>query len=176
MIENTGFISYMRKYKHLIFPIVASITLLLGGCSDNDDDPASAGETAVDILNRGWDNFETGDFETALEDFESAYDRDGTLADALNGAGWASGRMDNSLNQAENYFAQCLNQDSTRYDALGGWVFVAFQQGDWATASTLCQEFAENDPICEFYLRFIQQAGGAPPDDWDGIIRFRDKP
>jgi adenylate cyclase len=52
----------------------------------------------------------------------------------------------------------------------------AFQQGDWGAAQGHFQNLAPDDPIRDFYLRLIGQQGPAAPADWDGVIRFRNKP
>lgn len=131
MNNNTGFVCFMRNYRQLIIPLITGLVLILGGCGDDNNDPISAGDTPQDVLDRGWIEFEAGNYNAALTDFQTAFERDGTLADALNGSGWASGRMEGNLNEAEDYFSGCLAQDTTMYDALGGWVFIAFQQGNW---------------------------------------------
>jgi len=103
------------------------------GC-EKDDAGDAAAMTARELVERGWDKFEAVDYSSALDDFRAAYDLDDQFSDAYNGAGWSAGRMDNMLDEAEDYFQTCWEMDSTKYDALGGWIFVVYQQSEWSAS------------------------------------------
>ncbi|MDP8228123.1 MAG: hypothetical protein P9M15_01570 [Candidatus Electryoneaceae bacterium] len=110
---------------------VCMLLLITVGCSDDDGGTTGPELSAQELVDEGWDKFEEDDWNGALTDFRSAIDRDINLSDAYNGAGWASGKSPDGLNNAADYFDVSLQKDTTRYDALGGWAFVVYQQGEW---------------------------------------------
>ncbi len=109
--------------------LIAGVT----GCEKDEGDDASQ-MSAQALLERGWDRFENMDYTAALSDFQAVMQQDPNLSDGWNGAGWSTGRLNGRLGESENYFAGCLQRDTTRYDALGGWAFVAYQSNDYISA------------------------------------------
>lgn len=110
--------------------------LLFGtmGCDKDDDDSKQAQLTARELTNLGWDEFKGLNYSAALLNFNEAKLRDENFADAYNGAGWALGRLPGQLHLAGDNFARCLQLDTTRYDAIGGWSFTEYQLGNYISA------------------------------------------
>jgi len=109
---------------------VASLT----GCSNGDDDNKATALTPAEQVEQGWVFFEEGAYSSALSEFTTALSKDATLSDAQNGIGWTLGRTPGRLSEAPQWFDRSLRQDTTRYDALGGWAFALYQLGDWQNA------------------------------------------
>jgi len=107
--------------------------VLLNGCK-KDDGPSVAVLTPTEQVALGWEYFVGGDYTGSLSEFTLALGRDATLSDAMNGIGWSIGRIPGRLSEAPQWFARALARDTTRYDALGGWAFAAYQLGDWQSA------------------------------------------
>ena len=120
-----------RPTRFLLSVIALGIVLITIGC-DKKEGPSEAKVTADDLVQQGWINFEYLDYIASLKDFEDAINLDDRHSDAYNGAGWSAAKIPRKMNEAGDYFATSLSLDTTRYDALGGWVFVVYQQGDSA--------------------------------------------
>jgi tetratricopeptide (TPR) repeat protein len=117
----------------VILPALLITGIGLTGCGD-DDEVTDAKLTPGQIVDQGWSFFARGDYAAAKAEFDAALGEDGQLSDAWNGLGWTLGRMPGQIGQAGAKFSRALQLDTTRYDALGGWAFVAYQQGDWPGA------------------------------------------
>jgi len=134
-IHLNMFINNLNKLKTiaLVFPFLLGVI-----ACDNKDDTTIHDELTVDeIVDQGWNYFSESDYTSALEEFETAIGRGGKIADAYNGAGWSAGKiidLANGLERSATNFSQSLSIDTTMYDALGGWAFIAFQQGEWTAA------------------------------------------
>ncbi len=91
--------------------ILSVIIILLGSvCSESSSPKASDDE----ILNDGWENFENGDFEEALELFLELVDREASLAEAYCGMGWClanQGFLDSALQNFTNALIENPDQD-----------------------------------------------------------------
>lgn len=122
-----------RPIRILLSVIALGMVLITIGC-DKTEGPSEAKVTADDLVQQGWSNFENLDYTASLNDFEAAIDLDDCHSDAHNGAGWSAGKIHGKLKRACDYFAISFSLDTTRYDALGGWVFAVYQQGDWEAA------------------------------------------
>ena len=116
--------------------LLIAVAVLVGfaGCAEDDSPGVDSELTMADFVDRGWDNFEAGDYLAARADFQTALGRDAGLVDAYNGAGWASGRIIDGLNAAETYFNDCLARDPSKWDAVGGLTFIKLQSADLDSA------------------------------------------
>ena len=112
---------------------VTFIALAIAGCGGGEGAQGPA-LTADELTIAGWEAFEEADYSTALGHFQAALEQDASHSDALNGAGWSSGRLPQRLEQATGYFSRSLASDTTRYDALGGWAFVEYSREEWQSA------------------------------------------
>jgi len=116
--------------------LIVLLPLIIGliACGKDDDNPVNAELSVSEMIDRGWERFEEADYSGALIEFEAAIERGGDIADAHNGAGWSAGQLTNSLSVAAASFSRSLATDTTMYDALGGWAFIAFQQDEFTSA------------------------------------------
>ena len=120
----------MKIYIVLFF---YGITLLFYSCSE---DPASSNQQqgASAITQDGWGKyFQAGLYSEALAKFITAIEEDATYADAYDGAGWASARL-SQLENAVNYFNDCLEIDDSIVDACGGLAFTYYAQKEYESA------------------------------------------
>ena len=98
-------------------------TLGCGGDTEEDVDVDLGASEAVD---RGWTDYATGDFASALTNFEEAASLDSGLADAHNGVGWSRlSLVDGTASQptlsaAVDAFGRALQGDSAHADAWVG--------------------------------------------------------
>ncbi len=125
-------ISNLSKARY--FAILILFTISVVACEKDNNTVASDELTVAEIIDRGWEYYSTNNYTDALEEFESAISRGGDIADAYNGIGWSRGHMTDGLKLAATSFSQCLEMDTTMYDALGGWAFITFEQGNWESA------------------------------------------
>ncbi len=117
------------------FLLIGLVTVISAGCSKEDDSPTSgANLSPAQQVGQGWTYYEEGEYTKALQEFEGAIGRDASLSDAWNGKGWTLGKLPDRLDDAPVCFARALQIDTTRYDAIGGWAFAAYQLGSWSSA------------------------------------------
>lgn len=86
-----------------------------------------------ELVNEGWEQFEDGSYQLALEKFEAAAARDNNYAEAYNGAGWASARLTSLIN-AVSHFTQCITLNSSNVAAQAGLAFVYNAQKEYQAA------------------------------------------
>ena len=98
------------------------------------------GETKAEILTKaGWQEFEKGNFSSAVDSFRLAIAEDYFYNDAYNGLGWALSRMD-SLSIAQKNFTIAIISSSTiseiLKDACAGRSFVNLALDEYNDAIT----------------------------------------
>ncbi len=104
--------------------IVAPALLLLAvGCSSEENGTGPGTTTAAEDLAAGWSAFEAGNYTTARTNFQSAINKNDTLADAYSGLGWSQAMLGN-LSLAATAFEDGLTEDSGLIDAAAGLAFV----------------------------------------------------
>ena len=130
--------------------LIVLLIFVLSGCG-GDDGPSGPEPTADYLTEQGWDSFEQFDYQSALEDFKSALGKNPEHAGANNGAGWSAGKLPGHLDEAPDYFAKCLQIDTTIYDALGGWTFVVFQTGDFEAVIGKADSLLHRRPVWQFH-------------------------
>ncbi len=129
--------------------LAIGLALTTVGCGDDDPSTGPA-LTNDEILDLAWEKFEEGDYSGALAEFQAVTHNDAQMSDGWNGAGWSSARLIGGLNDAAGYFDTALQQDTARYDALGGWAFVVYQQGDWDEAVVKAEALLHRRPGWRF--------------------------
>lgn len=102
------------------------ILLLLCGCGSN---PAGEKEAAEGEAKRGWAAYNRSDYALAISSFESAIEKDETLADAHNGLGWGFLSVSKRIGvdrelilKAISEFQEAIRRDEANADA---WVGLA---------------------------------------------------
>jgi tetratricopeptide (TPR) repeat protein len=120
----------MMKIGKYIFCL--SIFLLIINC-ELQDGITPPDENVEELVNEGWEQFKSGNYQLALETFQDAIARDNNYAEAYNGAGWASARLTN-LSNAVSYFTQCISLNASLVTAHAGLAFVYNAQKEYASA------------------------------------------
>jgi len=124
--------------------------LFLASCGKSEDNATGPTVTAQDLVDQGWDHYRNQQWQDALNSFLGAMDKNGNLADAYNGAGWVEGQLAGKLNSAADRFARCLQKDSSRYDAIGGWAFVEYQRNNLQSAINKADSLLHRRPLWKF--------------------------
>lgn len=136
---------------HTLWVGILAIGLALTAVGCGDDDSSTGPElTNAEKIDLGWDKFEEADYSGALAQFQAVTQSNGQLSDAWNGAGWSSARLVGGLNAATGYFDTALQRDTIRYDAMGGWAFAVYQQGNWDEAITKATALLHRRPGWRF--------------------------
>ena len=99
----------MKVLRSLVLPAVISLALLAGCNPENPVLPDPYGAEGYCIA--GWDAYEVGDYELAMEHFQSAIEVDITYPGGYLGAGWAALNLSDYWIAADSYFYMALQQD-----------------------------------------------------------------
>jgi tetratricopeptide (TPR) repeat protein len=86
-----------------------------------------------ELVNEGWDQFKSGNYQLALEKFQDAIAGDNNYAEAYNAAGWSNARL-TRLSDAVSYFIQSIAKNSSLVDAHAGLAFVYNAQKEYQLA------------------------------------------
>ncbi|MCF7811191.1 hypothetical protein K9N50_09420 [bacterium] len=157
--ESVNVYKYDRNGR-FVFSCMFGIILILfltvfTGCEK--DESVSAPEiTSPDLINQGWDLFEDSEYQLAVDTFLEAIELNVELNNdfkryAYSGAGWSCGKIPGRLNDAEEYFESSIIDSIILLDALGGWIFVEYQLGEWETAISMSEALLETQPAWRFY-------------------------
>jgi tetratricopeptide (TPR) repeat protein len=101
-----------RIIKVLMLLIVAGTLALISGCGGGGTNPPPPA-----TLNDAWDEFEDGDYSTAIDIFHDVLSNDSSLTEGYTGLGW-SFAFDYYLDSAEAYLDIALGRDPNSVDAL----------------------------------------------------------
>jgi tetratricopeptide (TPR) repeat protein len=71
------------------------------------------------LTREGWERFEAGSYQAAIDKFNKAIECDGSYSDAYNGRGWAQLRLD-LLDEALASFDECLTLTAASADPYAG--------------------------------------------------------
>ena len=142
----------MKIIKYFIILLIAFLVASCG--EDNGFTPTS--KEVQDLVDEGWENFGysvqgagTLGYEAALETFTEAISKDGTFADAYNGAGWSSARLAR-LSDAIQYFEKCLQQNENMTDAISGLAFVYNAQKSYSASNSQANSALSKDNQWQF--------------------------
>lgn len=127
-----------------------ALVLSVTGCDKDKDGDGTDEMTLEQLVDRGWESFESMDYTSSLRDFQAAIDLSNSYSDAWNGAGWSAGRLPGMLQEADDFFDHCLQIDANKWDALGGWAFISYQAGDWAGSIIKVDNLLQNKPGWHF--------------------------
>jgi len=139
----------MRIFRYTFMFASLGLLLMAAGCGE-DEGPSGPKTTARDEVAQGWKYFADANYQAALEAFTRAIQLDVAHSDAHNGAGWSSGKIPGLLNQASDHFTRSYSLDTTRYDALGGWSFVLYQQQEWVATIAKSDSLLRRRPVWQF--------------------------
>lgn len=98
--------------------LFALLTLLLGGCSKQGTYEGVTGDVQQ-LVERGWTNFETQNYDSSYIIFLNATEIDPNYAEAWVGLGWASLKL-YDLSLAHESFVNALAIQDTLLDAMSG--------------------------------------------------------
>lgn len=129
---------FIRK----IFAIMALLTIT--AC-----DKKETKENYDGLVDNGGDQFESGDYATALGSFKDAIAKDSTLAEAYSGAGWCEIQLDN-LDNAAQTFARGITKTDVPADLNAGYGFVLSASGDYTACITQAEQALQKDPNWTF--------------------------
>lgn len=114
------------------YMLILSLLLLIINCqTQNGITPPD--KNVEELVTSGWEQFESSNYQLALEKFEEAITLDNSYAEAYNGAGWTSARLTN-LSDAVAYFNQGIAKNSSFVDAHAGLAFVYNAQKEYQSA------------------------------------------
>lgn len=99
--------------KQIIATAILGSLILLGGCVEDPTLPDSLGYDG--LVQTGWDQYEAGNYASALEYFLDAIDADPTVPDAYVGAGWAALYLPDTWRVADEYFFMAAQQQVGEY-------------------------------------------------------------
>jgi len=136
--------------KHIATIIILGSLVLLGGCGDQN--PTFPDVEGYDgFLELGWESYNDGDFQTALEYFVDAIDADASRHEAYVGAGWASMYLPDVWLIADDYFYMAMQLDIGYYP-LGGFAESQVQDTMWTVFECLHPDLPDSIliPILEF--------------------------
>lgn len=185
----------MRRGSHSIrFLLAMAVTVVAtvgGGCSSDDSTPTqpTGPSGASGYTERGWERYESGDFDGALSDFAAALDRDATYGEAYAGRGWtqlAQATSVSAMQAAGNSFVSAeSNGDSGAYVQVGRAAASLGSAGTMlATAVTQARAALETDPgfvfehrtsITAIDVRLIEAFAQAAQGNFDAALIAADQ-
>jgi tetratricopeptide (TPR) repeat protein len=129
--------------------LVGLLLLLATACTDP---PTDSGTTAAEELSEGWVDFEASRFSQAAGHFQSAVNKDGSLADAHNGLGWSRAMQEN-LSGAATSLQNALDRGLTTPDADAGLAVVFRDTPNYSQAISHAQAVITASPTYVFSHR-----------------------
>ena len=136
--------------KQIVTIAILGSLVLLGGCGDQlpTDIPDVIGYQG--FLQLGWDSYDAGNFELALDYFHDAIDINPAKAEAFLGAGWSSLYLPDYWRIADDYFFMAI-QNKIGYYPLSGYAESQVQDTMWTTFDCLHPDLpnAVLNPILE---------------------------
>lgn len=116
--------------------------------SDNGEEPPTA-PTLDELIDQGWQAFETGDYQTAVAKFTAARDQAPNDAEIFNGLGWSLFKQDN-ISQAHNEFLGGTKKGNVPADIYAGFAFVLNILKDYAESSKQAELALAEEPTWSF--------------------------
>ena len=117
----------ISKYIFLLSLILLRLNCQVNNGTNPTDTQAEA------LVKDGWQQFETGNYASALGKFEEAIAIDSSYAEAFCGAGWSNARLTNLANSVSR-FNHCISLNSSQVDAQAGLAFVYNAQKQYSSA------------------------------------------
>ena len=120
---------FMQNFRNILYylTIVLCLALFAGCGADTQDEKTANPESG---LIKGWQEYDSGNYESAILAFERVLNVDTSkemAGDAYNGLGWAylsvsknAGLNQMNLNTSINKFREAINRDKTNSDAWVG--------------------------------------------------------
>ncbi len=134
--------------KQITAIVILGSLVLLSGCYESPTYPDPQGYNG--FLESGWDAYEVGNFETALQCFLDAIDIDPSLPGGYVGAGWASLYLPDYWRIADQYFYMAVQQQAGVFP-LGDFSESQVQDTMWTTFQCIHPDLPASvlDPILE---------------------------
>lgn len=140
--------------------IIAVLSLLIVGCTEklsNDKFLSQPPEYYSAILQEGWDSFEAGRYNQAVELFSQAAEREATLPEVYLGLGWSSYRS-NALENGRSYFGQAIafsfldsvNGQTIVVESTAGLAGIALAAGEFENAISYVDDVLGENPGFSF--------------------------
>ncbi len=115
----------MNQKTAFVFFVLILVNLLIFGCGGNGPGP-EPGPTPGELTSAGWAKFESGNYNDAINNFNSAIGVDVNYSEAYCGLGWCYAMLSDDSLSAKN-FETCLsftNPDSIALWAKAGLAFA----------------------------------------------------
>jgi tetratricopeptide (TPR) repeat protein len=138
----------MRKRWFLLILLLTGTLLFHLSCEEKGVDRVTAGE----LIEKGWQKFEGGNFAGAGSDFDAALSISANAGDssgAFLGLGWAQLRRDQA-GVAANNLAEYLNLSPGSNDGRAGLAFACLGQDDFQGAIDAAEAVLSSDPSWTF--------------------------
>ncbi|MDI6767210.1 MAG: hypothetical protein QME52_10345 [Bacteroidota bacterium] len=105
----------MKRFYHYL--IIITLSCFTFSCKEKVNEPPPPDDNQY--INQGWEAFGKREYQTALDKFTEALRMDSSIADAYNGAGWSSGKL-NLLDNAVKYFLSGKSKPNSSLDISAG--------------------------------------------------------
>ena len=147
--------------KQIVTIAILGSLVLLGGCGDQlpTDIPDVIGYQGY--LQLGWDSYDAGNFEIALDYFVDAIDITPAKPEAFLGAGWAALYLPDYWRIADEYFFMAI-QNKVGYYPLSGFSESQVQDTMWTTFQCV-------DPVLPDSVLDVIESLGETWYDWPEV-------
>jgi tetratricopeptide (TPR) repeat protein len=138
----------MSRKTAFVFLVVISVILFTLGCAKKGTKSTPPGESTA----KGWAKFESGDYNEAINNFNSAIAGDPNYSEAYLGLGWSYAVLSNdslSVKNLEKYLS-FPNPDSITSDAKAGLAFAYQAQKECSLAIDKAKEVLSFNPSWKF--------------------------
>lgn len=118
------------KFFLVLFLFLASIS-----CSEDKDNS---------YLKFGWEDFENGNYSSAIANFEKAVDRGEDQIEIETGIAWCHLKLEN-FNESYTFFSSALELDANYKDAISGLGILNYENLDFQRSALILEELLEKD-------------------------------
>lgn len=127
-----------------------AVLLFAWGCKKGSVIPPEESEyTLEELIRQGWAAFEQGQYRTARDKFEQAWEKNPLEVEVYNGLGWSYFKLD-SLEQAARQFHISYCLFDTTADIAAGWAFVLNVQKLYARSNEKADQALALNPAWAF--------------------------
>ena len=122
--------------------ILIIVILSFFSCEDNGGEPEV---TAEELIISGWAKFESADYSSAINDFNSAITKDASAFEAYSGIGWSQIYLD-LIDDAEANYLTALNGNYAGKELLAGLAAISLANEEYTAAIGYAESVLNIDP------------------------------